>query len=144
MVTVFFIQKKIIKFVIVRGRKAVPLFVLKEIKKDERNKEGSPRRTTNNSKTCHVQNQFLTAVLLQRAAIILENTNTKQRVKVKVLLDAGSQRTYISERIRKFLSLSSKAVQDVNFSTFGNSQTLSKSIDRVLLVAETTNHENID
>ena len=129
---------------IARGRKVVPLFVLKEIKKGDRNKEGSPSRTTNNSATCHVQNQFLTAVLLQRAAIILENTNTKQRVKVKVLLDAGSQRTYISERIRKFLSLSSEAVQDVNFSTFGNSQILSKSIDRVLLVAETTNHENID
>ena len=113
-------------------------------KKDDRNKEDSPSRTTNNSATCHVQNQLTPVVLLQTAAVILENPNTKQQVKVKVLLDAGSQRTYISERIRKFLNLSTEAVEDVDISTFGNSQTLSKSIDRVLLVAETNNHENID
>ena len=35
------------------------------------------------------------------------------------------------------------AKEDVNISTFGNFQTLSKSIDPVLLVAKTNNHENI-
>ena len=89
---------------------------------------------------CHVQNQLTSAVLLQTAAVILENPNIKQQVKVKVLLDACSQRTYISERIRKFLSLSTKAVENVNISTLGNSQTLSKSINRVLLVDKTNNH----
>ena len=98
---------------------------------------------TNNSATCHVQNQLTPAVLLQTAAVILENPDTKQQVKLKVLLDAGSQRTYISERIRKFLNLSTEAVEDVNISTFGNSQTLSKSIDCVLLVAKTNSQENI-
>ena len=90
-----------------------------------------------------MQNQLTPAVLLQTAAVILENPDTKQQVKVKVLLDAGSQRTYISERIRKFLNLSTEAVEDVDISTFGNSQTLSKSIDRVLLAAKTNNHDNI-
>ena len=90
-----------------------------------------------------MQNQLTPAVLLRTAAVILENPNTKQQVKMKVPLDAGSQRTYISERIQKFLSLSTEAVEDVNISTFGNSQTLSKSIDRVLLVVKTNNHENI-
>ena len=75
--------------------------------------------------TCHVQNELTTAV------------------KVKFLLDAGSQRNYISERIWKFLNLSTEAVEDVNISTFGNSQTLSKSTDRVLLVAKTNSHHNI-
>ena len=111
-------------------------------KKDDKNKEDSPSRTTNNSATCHVQNQ-LTPALLQTAAVILENRDTKQQVKVKVLLDAGSQRTYISERIRKFLNFSTEAVEDVNISTFGNFQTLSKSIDRVLLAAKTRSQENI-
>ena len=82
-------------------------------------------------------------VLLQTAAVILENPNTKQQVKMKVLLDAGSQKTYISERIRKCLNLSTEAVEDVNFSTFGNLQTLSKSIDRVLVAVKTNNQENI-
>ena len=90
-----------------------------------------------------MQNQLTPAVLLQTAAVILENPDTKQQVKLKVLLDAGSQRTYISERIRKFLNLCTAAVEDVIISTFGNFQTLSKSIDRVLLVAKTNSHENI-
>ena len=92
---------------------------------------------------CHLQNQLAPAVLLQTAAVIIENPDTKQQVKVKVLLDAGSQRTYISERIRKFLNLSTEAVEDIDISTFGNSQTLSKSIDRVLLVTKTNSHGNI-
>ena len=112
-------------------------------KKDDKNNEDSPSRTTNNSATCHVQNQLTPVVLLQTAAVILENPNTKQQVKVKVLLDAGSQRTYISEKIQKFLSLSTEDVDDVNISTFGNSQTLSKSITCVLLVAKNNSHENI-
>ena len=66
-------------------------------KKDDKNKEDSPSRTTNNSATCHVQNQLTPAVLLQTAAVILENLDTKQQVKLKVLLDAGSQRTYRKE-----------------------------------------------
>ena len=62
---------------------------------------------------------------------------------MKVLHDTGSQRTYISERIRKILSLSTEAVEDVDISSFGNSQTVSKSIDCVLLVAKTSSYENI-
>ena len=62
---------------------------------------------------------------------------------MKVLLDAGSQRTYISGRIRKFLNLSTEVVEDVKIRTFGNSQTLSKFIDRILLVVKTNTHENI-
>ena len=83
------------------------------------------------------------AVLLETTAVILEDPDTKQQVEVKVLLEADSQRAYISERIRKFLNLSTKVVEDVNISTFGKSQTLSKSIDRILLVAKTNSHENI-
>ena len=69
-------------------------------------------------------NQFTPALLLQNAAVIFENPNTKQQVRVKVLLDAGSQRTYISEIISKFINLPTEAVEDVNISTYGNSQTL--------------------
>ena len=110
-------------------------------KKDDKNKDGSPGRTTNNSETCHAQNQLTPAVLLQTTAVIIENPDMKQQVKVKVLLDAGSQRTSISERIHKFLNLSTEAVEDVNISTFGNSWTLSKSIDHVLLVAKISSHK---
>ena len=59
------------------------------------------------------------------------------------MTQAPKEFTYISERIQKFLNLSTEAVEDVSISTFGNSQTLSKSIDCVLLVAKTNNHENM-
>ena len=90
-----------------------------------------------------MENQLTPAVLLQTAAVILENPDTKQQVKVKVLLDAGFQRNYVSQRIWKFLNLSTQAEEDVNIRTFGNCQTLSKSIDRVLLVAKTNSHATI-
>ena len=59
------------------------------------------------------------------------------------MTQAPKEFTYIAERIRKFFNLSTEAAEDVNISTFGNSQTLSKSIDCVLLVAKTNNHENM-
>ena len=82
-------------------------------KKDDKNKEDSPSRATNNSAMCHVQNQLTAAVLLQTVAVILENPDMKQQVKVKVLLDTSSWRTYISERICKLLSLSTEAVEEI-------------------------------
>ena len=94
---------------------------IKRDKKDDRDKEDSLSRATNNSATCHVQNQLTPAVLLQTVAAIIKSPHTKQRVKVKVLLDIGSQRSCISEIIRKFLNPSTEAVEDVNISTFGNS-----------------------
>ena len=94
---------------------------IKRDKKDDKDKEDSPSRATNNSATCHVQNQLTPAVLLQTVAAIFKSTHTKQRVKVKVLLDTGSQRSCISEIIRKFLNPSTEAVEDFNISTFGNS-----------------------
>ena len=90
-----------------------------------------------------MQNQLAPVLLLQTAAVILENPDTKQQLEVKVLLDASCQKTYISERILRFLNLSTKAVEDVNIITFRNSQTLSKSINRILLVAKTSSYENI-
>ena len=46
-----------------------------------------------------------TSVLLQTAKGILSDTQEKRSVVVKILMDAGSQRTYISERIVKQLKL---------------------------------------
>ena len=46
-----------------------------------------------------------TSVLLQTAKGILSDTQEKRSLVVKILMDAGSQRTYISERIVKQLKL---------------------------------------
>ena len=64
---------KIKKFVIVKRRKVVFTICSERDKKDDKNKEDSPSRTTNNSATCHVRNQLTSAVLLQTVGIIPEN-----------------------------------------------------------------------
>ena len=48
-----------------------------------------------------------------------------------------------SQRVWKFLNLCTESVGDVNISTFRNLLTLSKSINRLLLVAKINSHENI-
>ena len=112
-------------------------------KKDDKNKADAPSKTTNNSATCQVEKQLTPAVILHTAAVYLGNLDTKHLVKVKVLLDAGLQRTYISERIWKFVNLSIKDVEDVSTSISENCQTQPKYIDCVLLLAKTNYHENI-
>ena len=47
-------------------------------KKNDKNQEDSPSRTTNNLAMCDVQNELTPAVLLQTAAVILENPNRKR------------------------------------------------------------------
>ena len=112
-------------------------------KKNDKNKEDSHSRTTNNSVTCQRAKPINISSIITNRWNNPRKLQHKTKVKVKALLDAGSQRTYISARIRKFLNLCTAAVEDVIISTFGNFQTLSKSIDRVLLVAKTNSHENI-
>ena len=50
---------------------------IKRDKKDDKDKEDYPSRTTNNSATCHVQNHLTPAVLLQTFAVILKSPHTK-------------------------------------------------------------------
>ena len=62
---------------------------------------------------------------------------------MKVLVVADFQRTYISGRTCKYVNLSPKAAENVDISIFENCQTLSKSIDRVLLLVKTNSNKNI-
>ena len=58
--------------------KVLPNFAIcSEIDKKDKNKDDSPSRMTNNSATCNMQNQLTPAVLLQTAAVILENPDSK-------------------------------------------------------------------
>ena len=63
-----------------------------------------------------------TSVLLQTASGIVADTSEKRSRPVKILLDAGSQRSYISERIVKQLKLVPKGSQNVIINTFGSTE----------------------
>ena len=56
----------------------------------------------------------VSSILLQTADIVLENPNNKKQVKTKVLFDQGSQRSYVTKRIKNVLGLTAIA----NFNTY--------------------------
>ena len=56
----------------------------------------------------------VSSILLQTADIVLENPNNKKQVKTKVLFDQGSQRSYVTKRIKNVLGLTAIT----NFNTY--------------------------
>ena len=78
----------------------------------------------------HVQQN--SCVLLQTADVTLRNENNASRdVRVKMMLDSGSQRTYVSERVKNILNLSTKGTEQLELSTFGNNKTSSQTASNV-------------
>lgn len=62
-------------------------------------------------------------VLLQTARAHVYNVDDPQSTKeVRILLDSGSQRSYVAERIQKTLSLSIESVKTMLIKTFGSDQ----------------------
>ena len=61
-------------------------------------------------------------VMLQTAVAIVKNPKDSKELKIKVLFDNGSQRSYIFNRVANFLKLHSESVENIFISTFGNNQ----------------------
>ena len=62
------------------------------------------------------------AVLLQTAQATVFNTETPQKSqRVRIVLDCGSQRSYVTERLTEELSLTTRKEQSLRIMTFGSS-----------------------
>ena len=59
----------------------------------------------NNTSTNHVKENLNSTIFLQTADSVIENPISSKQVRIKMLFDSGSHRTYISDRIKKFLNL---------------------------------------
>ena len=59
-----------------------------------------------------------TDVLVQTADCIISNPSEAKCFKVKVLLDPGSQKTYLSDTVRDFLQLDTISKQNVQSKAF--------------------------
>ena len=70
-------------------------------------------------------------VFLQTTEIILFNRVNKREIKVKTLFDQGSQMSYVTERVKSFLKLTSH--ENMSISTFGNKTLKKKELRRVFL-----------
>ena len=63
-----------------------------------------------------------TDILLQTADCIILNPSEPRSLKVKVLLDRGSQKTYLSDTVRDFLQLDTMSKQNVQIKAFGDTK----------------------
>ena len=63
-----------------------------------------------------------TDVLLQTANCIISNPSETKSLKVKVLLDPESQKTYLSDTIKDFLQLDTISKQYIQIKAFGDTK----------------------
>ena len=73
------------------------------------------------------------SILLQTAYTKVANLSTKKEVKVCVLFDTGSQRSYISYELRNYLKLSVLHKESIFIITFGKVEPTIKTVDIVQL-----------
>ena len=78
-------------------------------------------------------------ILLQTASAVVSNLNCSERKNTLLLLDSGSQRSYISEKLRNELNLPTLRRERLLVKTFGNSNSKCKNVDRVPLNVITSN-----
>ena len=59
----------------------------------------------------------------------MENPLNKHEVLVTALFDQGSQRTYVTQRVKNILQLAPKCTERISISTFGNKECESKNLE---------------
>ena len=108
-----------------------------------KNNQDTPQSQTLNCNVHESSPKIKANVFLQTADVIVENPLNSKQVKVKVLFDSGSQRTYVSDRIKNFLNITPERSENVNISTFGNTNSDIKTVDIVKLNLLTQSNEKL-
>ncbi|XP_068758056.1 uncharacterized protein [Montipora capricornis] len=125
--------------------------------------EGGPNSGVNSSRAAPTQEQIqnrsrnsrqnLTAlyvsastpVLLQTAnALSYKPGNLAVRVKARLILDSGSQRTQVSARLREHLNLPAESSQRISIKTFGSTKENRQCVDVVRLCVTTGQGEGVE
>ena len=86
-----------------------------------------------------------TSVLLQTAQLHLFNPHSTQHNTVaRAIMDSGSQRTYITRRLRDELNLPAVASESLQIKTFGNATDYESSYDTVQLSLKTKDYGTLN
>ena len=72
-------------------------------------------------------------VLMQTAKTIISNPSSHENKEVRLLLDSGSQRTYITETLAKILNLKFQTVEEISVVTFGSDKPKTVKTPKVTL-----------
>ena len=83
---------------------------------------------TTHTNATHVYEQQ-TGVLLQTAQATVSGVDENKYVLTRVMLDSGSQRTYISDQLKNKLNLRPIRKEKIVLKTFGNTKSELKSLD---------------
>ena len=83
-------------------------------------------------------------VCCRTAAVVVKNPKDSKELKIKVLFDNGSQRSYISNRVANSLNLPSESVENICISTFGNNQPSNQKANVVTVQLKSEVEESID
>ena len=82
-------------------------------------------------------------ILLQTARATVVNTENQKRVEMRLIFDSGSQRSYISERTRRLLSLRAIGKRDMCINTFGSCESREQSCPIVRVNVEVREDKGI-
>ena len=82
--------------------------------------------------------------MLQTAKIYAFCNGTDKRVKVRALLDSGSQRTFILDKVKDKLGLKLLKSEVVNLTTFGDNKYHKRKCDLVRLNLETVDSGELE
>ena len=82
-------------------------------------------------------------VLLQTARTTATNSDGSRSSRVRILFDSGSQRSYISNRLKTTLKLKPVKNETLNLNTFGNSKFRKQNCDLVELNLEDKDHAKV-
>ena len=97
---------------------------------------GNNQEQTVSTNLYFTQNVKNNCVLLQTARAIVRNPNGESSCNVRIMLDSGSQKSYINRRLGSKLGLSPIATETVLIKTFGNSEASLKKCDVVHFALE--------
>ena len=82
-------------------------------------------------------------VLVMTASAFVYGEDKGQKTKITILFDSGSQRSYVSEKLARQLTLDAKAKETVNLNTFGSTKYSKLTLNSVVVTVEVENSENI-
>ena len=82
-------------------------------------------------------------VLMMTASAYVYGADMSKRTKITLLFDSGSQRSYVSEKLARQLTLDAKAKETVNLNTFGSTKYSKLTLNSVVVNVEVENDEII-
>ena len=114
--------------------------------RNNRTSKDAQQTQEKSSETKEVSNlhvNLTTSILLQTAqAIIYNPVNPLRRIVARIIFDSGSQRSYVSERVRRYLDLPVTAKEQVTIKTFGNGDGKTEILESVHIGIQDSWREN--